>query len=115
MTPDEEREPIPKPDLTAVLDQLWKRFLPEINGRVSILETAAQACAAGNLSPEHCEAAHAAAHKLAGSLGTFSLARGTELAREFERICSGEQRCSGDQASHLSELAAEIRAIVAAR
>lgn len=112
---DEQSEQKSKPDLTSALDQLWKRFLPEISERVSVLESAAKACATGNLTPEQRKAAHAAAHKLAGTLGTFSLARGTELAREFEDLSAGDEVCSRDQASHLAELAAEIRAIIASR
>lgn len=115
MTLDEKPEQKAKPDLTAALNQLWKRFLPEINDRVSILESAAQACAAGGLAPEQREATRAAAHKLAGTLGTFSLARGTELAREFEQICTNEESCSSPRAGHLAELAAEIRTIIANR
>ncbi len=115
MTFDEHSEQNSKPDLTSALDQLWKRFLPEISERVSILESAAQACATGSVTPEQRAAAHGAAHKLAGTLGTFSLARGTELAREFEQICAKEEDCTSAQASRLAALAAEIRAIIASR
>ena len=115
MTLDGQSERNSVPDLTAALEQLWKRFLPEIEERVSILDAAARACAAGELPKEQREAAHAAAHKLAGTLGTFSLARGTELAREFEQICDGKDTCSGDQGGRLSTLAAEIRTIIANR
>lgn len=112
---EEQSEQKSKPDLTSALDQLWKRFLPEITERVSILESTAKACATGGLTQEQREAAHAAAHKLAGTLGTFSLSRGTELAREFEQLCAGNEACSSNQVSHLAELAAEIRNIIASR
>ena len=47
------------------------------------------------------EAAHAAAHKLAGTLGTFNLARGTELAREFELLFSAEPRPCSCRPAHV--------------
>ncbi len=66
------------------MDGLWVRFLPEIKERVAVLEAAAQAAGEGTLTGKQREAAQAAAHKLAGVLGTFGLTRGTVLARELE-------------------------------
>lgn len=77
-------------NLASALDRLWIQFLPEMRERVSLIEVAAAACAAGWLTSEQCQAAHDAAHKLAGVLGTFGLAEGTALARELETICAGE-------------------------
>ena len=112
MTPDEHKPPA---DLTAILNQLWARFLPEIHERAALLQTVAQACATGSITPEQHEAAHAAAHKLAGSLGTFGLSQGSELAREFESMCSSDEFCTPTQALRLTAIAAEIRNIIAAR
>lgn len=102
-------------DIGAALDRLWMRFAPEIHERVTIIEAAAAACAAGSLSPERRQAAHAAAHKLAGTLGTFNLARGTELAREFELLTAQECALDADCGSRLVSIAAEIRSVVDSR
>ena len=112
MTLDDQKLP---PDITAILNQLWMRFLPEIHERVATLESAAQAYASGAATPEQHEAAHAAAHKLAGSLGTFGLTQGSELAREFELMCASDEPCSLAQAQRLPAIAAEIRSIVNSR
>jgi HPt (histidine-containing phosphotransfer) domain-containing protein len=108
-------EPAPakaaQPDLTAALDRLWARFLPEIRERVTVIESAVQALAAGSLSVEQKEAAASAAHKLAGVLGTFSLHRGTELARELEV----QFTAAPDSAATLFALASELRAIIESR
>ncbi len=101
--------------LVAALDQLWTRFLPEIRNRVGLLEAAAAACAANQLSTEQHKTAHAAAHKLAGSLGTFNLAHGTGLAREFELALAGNRTPDPSVAGRLAELAAELRTIVDSR
>lgn len=112
MTLDEQK---PSPDLTAILNQLWTRFLPEIHERVAILESSAQAYASGTATPEQHQGAHAAAHKLAGSLGTFGLTQGSDLAREFELMCSSDEICSPAQAQRMAAIAAEIRIIVDSR
>jgi HPt (histidine-containing phosphotransfer) domain-containing protein len=102
-------------DLSAALDNLWVRFLPEIRARVGMLDAAVAAYAAGAMTSEEREAVHSAAHKLAGTLGTFNLARGTELAREFELLFAED--CVPDSASagRLASLAAELRVIVEGR
>jgi HPt (histidine-containing phosphotransfer) domain-containing protein len=112
MTIDERKS---TPDLTDILNQLWARFLPDIYERVAILEAAAQACTTGQITREQREAAHAAAHKLAGSLGTFDLGRGSQLAREFEELCASEQFSTAAQVQQLTEIAAEIRAVIDSR
>jgi HPt (histidine-containing phosphotransfer) domain-containing protein len=102
-------------DLTAALNQLWIRFLPEIHERISVLQAAALACSSGGLSQEMREEAHAAAHKLAGTLGTFNLSRGTELAREAEQFFSMENMPTAEQVTRLTVLATEIGVIVNSR
>lgn len=102
-------------NLSAALDQIWVRFLPEILARVEILEAAAAASGTIELWTAQQEAAHAAAHKLAGTLGTFNLGRGTEIAREFELVLSKEDIPDSSVAKRLASLAAELRATVEGR
>jgi len=106
-------EPAGQSALSQALDQLWARFLPQIEERVSILESAAAAISANQLLTEQREAASASAHKLAGVLGTFGLARGTDLARQLE-ITYSREGVPGSCA-HIAEITAELRAIVASR
>lgn len=102
-------------DLSAAIDVLWARFLPEIRKRVELLKTAAAACAANNLSAEDRGEAVAAAHKLAGSLGTFNLARGTELAREFEVLASRDETPDAIVAKRLATIASDLTILVESR
>ena len=95
-------ESAPASDIGKALDLLWTRFVPEIRKRVDLLGAAASACAANNLSDTERESAHAAAHKLAGTLGTFNLTRGTDLAREFELAFAGDRSPSPAQAERLA-------------
>ncbi len=98
--------------LSQAIDVLWERFLPEIRQRVTVLEEAAAAFSANSLTSRQKEAAHAAAHKLAGVLGTFSLTRGTVLARELELIYAQEAGPDIALREQLASVAAELRDIV---
>ncbi len=97
------------------MDGLWVRFLPEIKERVAVLEAAAQAAGEGTLTGKQREAAQAAAHKLAGVLGTFGLTRGTVLARELELTFGRESSPRRDAGVKLAEVAAELRTMVESR
>ncbi len=102
-------------ELSAAIDRLWVRFQPEIRSRVELLKTAAAACAANALSANDRADAVDAAHKLAGSLGTFNLTRGTELAREFEVLASGDETLDGAAAKRLATIAAELGVLIEGR
>lgn len=92
------------------MSRLWAKFLPEMELRVGLIDEAAAALRQGVLTEEQRAAAHAAAHKLAGSLGLFGMMRGTEIARELEHLL---ETVDADAAS-VAEGAGELRALVAA-
>lgn len=98
--------------LAQAIELMWKKFLPEIRDRARVLKDAAEAATAGKLTPGEREAAQGAAHKLAGTLGTFGLGRGTRLARELEQMYSGPGAVSAER---VTEMAAEIYAIIESR
>jgi HPt (histidine-containing phosphotransfer) domain-containing protein len=92
--------------MTDALGRLWTKFLPDIERRVGLLGAAARAAATGELSDDQREGAHAAAHKLAGTLGTFGLPHGTALARKAENLLAGVVTLAdaADLASWVTEL-----------
>ena len=107
---------MPNPSaLAEAMSRLWAQFLPQIEERVSTLESAAAALAEGSLTTTQCEEASSDAHKLAGVLGTFGLDRGTELAREAEQLYSSGQLSSSVSNGRPAELASQLRGIVATR
>ncbi len=108
-------EPAGQPSLTEAMNQLWTRFLPQIEERVTVLERAAIALAGGALNSAQREQASSAAHKLAGVLGTFGLAEGTDLAREAEDYYSSEPKINPDAAQRQAEIAERLRAMLKAR
>lgn len=111
---DQPAQPGGPPDqnLSRAMDRLWSRFLPEMRDRVAVLSAAAAAVVSKNLTPPQRKDAHAAAHKLAGVLGTFGLARGTELARELELHFSHEDSPGPSAGDLLASAAAELRAMI---
>jgi HPt (histidine-containing phosphotransfer) domain-containing protein len=100
--------------MAAAMDALWAKFLPQMEERLAVLEAANHALGSGELSQEQREAARAAAHKLAGALGSFGLARGTELAREAEHIYLNAAEKAAP-AERLNLIVAELRRLVATR
>ncbi len=106
-------EPGMQPELNAALDRLWKQFLPQIEERVSVLEAASSALSSGQLTDHQRDQAQAAAHKLAGVLGTFGLTKGTILAREAEMLYSGD--ADPASAPQLTQISAQLRSLIAER
>ena len=102
-----------QPELNQALDRLWRQFLPQIDERVATLEDAATALSTGELADERRDGAQAAAHKLAGVLGTFGLTKGTILAREAEMLYSGDSDPAS--AERLAEIATQLKVIIATR
>jgi HPt (histidine-containing phosphotransfer) domain-containing protein len=99
--------------MSEALSRLWTKFLPDIHQRVAVVEAATAAVAARSLAREQRDAAHAAAHKLAGTLGTFGLHRGTDLARQIELEFADEIPVSA--AADLSLWVAELRMLIDGR
>jgi HPt (histidine-containing phosphotransfer) domain-containing protein len=99
--------------MAAALDRLWAKYLPEMEQRLALLEAAAEALTTDALGDEERTEAHSAAHKLAGSLGTFGLHRGTEIARQAELLLA--ESCSAEDAVMLRDYAAELRVVIQSR
>lgn len=97
------------------MNRLWAQYLPQIEERVSTLELAAAAYKDGSVTSEQREQAAAAAHKLAGVLGTFGLHEGTLLAREAEEFYSREAQSNGCADGRPVEVASQLRTMLAAR
>lgn len=92
------------------LNRLWAKYLPETEARVELVYQAALAMLDDKLLDPQREDAQGAAHKLAGTLGTFGLQQGTELAREAENLLGLPPVVSA--APGLASLATQLREIV---
>lgn len=98
-------------DISAALAAMWERRRESFGERAAAMAAAIDALAAGGLAePERAEAEREA-HKLAGSLGTFGLPAGSEIARELE-IALATPPAPGN-APRLAELALALQREIA--
>lgn len=88
---------------------LWQRFQGTIRDRVQLVDDAADALGQGALSDDLRQKAGEAAHKLAGSLGTFGFHRGTALAVQLEGILLSGTSLEQADAAGLGKMVAEMR------
>ena len=96
-------------DFALLLARVWAKSEDALRERLDAIDAAGAALLAGSLDDERRTAAIVGAHKLRGTLGTFGLPQGSELAGEVEEML----RAPGTPAIlRLSELAQELRAIV---
>jgi HPt (histidine-containing phosphotransfer) domain-containing protein len=104
----------PATTISDALTRLWAKFLPETERRVEVLAAASLAIQSGNLSDDACRGAQAEAHKLAGTLGTFGLHRGTELARQAEHLFEQGtvQANATETRNSLAQWIAELRELI---
>jgi DNA-binding response OmpR family regulator len=71
-------------EFRAAIRALWEEARPGALERIQLIEDAVAALLAGALDDETRAGARSAAHKLAGSLGTFGVEGGTVIARRLE-------------------------------
>jgi HPt (histidine-containing phosphotransfer) domain-containing protein len=102
--------PAAQASIADAMARMWAKFLPEIERRLSVLEIATASLDNGTLTIDQRESAHADAHKLAGSLGTFGLHRGTEVARQAECLLASE--LDGASKTKLASLVSELRSLI---
>jgi HPt (histidine-containing phosphotransfer) domain-containing protein len=98
--------------MSAAVAALWEEVRPRTLARVDQIEDAVVALMGGALDDDARDAARRAAHKLAGSLGTFGLPEGSTLARELERRF--EERLGQSDAPALAEQVLALRRAIEA-
>jgi len=96
-------------DLDTGLQRIFVAHRSDFLGRLSTLEAAVAAISADTLSDAVRDAAERDAHKLTGALGTFGIARGSELARELELSLAAEHTLVAADGPALSESLAALR------
>ncbi len=99
----------------AALATLWAQHEKAILERVGVLERAVAALARGVLDEGLRAEAEREAHKLAGTLGTFGFAKGSQCAHEVEMIFEGPAALGPARVPALSELMVELRSELSAR
>jgi DNA-binding response OmpR family regulator len=93
----------------AVLAQMWEKLKEHNSDRLAILERAAIAMRENALDTQLQYRAKVAAHKLAGTLGTFGFIEGSHLALEIEQLLDDESAFDQNEAHHFGELIVALR------
>ena len=88
--------------LAAIAD-LWQRFEPRLQEQINVIEAAITALRHDTLDTTSHQQAITEAHSLAGSLGTFGVTKGSQLAREIEQILATQQPLPIQTINHLQQ------------
>ncbi len=104
--------PEAKEKTAALLAGMWKRNQPLIERRLALLERAREQALAGSLTEESRVEAAEVAHKFAGSLGMFGLARGTEIARELEAGLDPVHEGAALNVERIAALVEQLRSVL---
>lgn len=98
-------------DIAAALAEMWERRRESFVQRAATIESAIASLLGAALTEEERAEAEREAHKLAGSLGTFGLPGGGQLARELEVAFAGGPPV--ESAPRLAELALALQRDIA--
>ncbi len=100
-----------KPEFNQALVKIWERYQSKICDRITLLEEFTLATQQGKPDETLRLQAQQEAHKLAGSLGTFGLGRGSILAREIEQLCQNKT-FNSEEITQVQQLVFKLRAEV---
>jgi DNA-binding response OmpR family regulator len=86
-----EDRPVVAKDPLDFLTAIWNRHYPEMLDRVASIDQVLMTIADRSFTPEIRHQAWQSAHTLAGSLGTFGLNLGSQVAKKIELSLAGDQ------------------------
>jgi DNA-binding response OmpR family regulator/HPt (histidine-containing phosphotransfer) domain-containing protein len=92
-----------------MLMEIWNRYADQMSGRVETIECAIAALTARSLTAEARLQAWQSAHTLAGALGTFGLAVGSQAAKQIELILDAKTELTPDKLDRLQAKVIELR------
>lgn len=96
----------------ASVHKIWHRFKERVSEQVDVLERAVLALWQQELDQDLQQQAKQEAHTLAGSLGTFGLPEGSQLARQIEQLLQVEHPLNQAEAVNLREWVTALRQTV---
>ncbi|MBD2695210.1 response regulator [Anabaena catenula] len=106
------KSPAIKQQFNQAMSGLWNQYQGLMAERMAILQQAATALLNQNLDMSLRQSAEQAAHKLAGVLGMFGLADGTNKAKDIEEILAPDVEISVIQKNQLLLLIQELNNIL---
>jgi diguanylate cyclase (GGDEF)-like protein len=95
----------------AVVQQMWGNFKESLGSQMTLFEQAIAQISTGTLDGELHSKAQAQAHRLIGSLGSFGLPKGSEVARQIEQLLRLDS-LGQNEARQLEELVRQLKQAV---
>ncbi|MFM6200806.1 MAG: Hpt domain-containing protein, partial [Dolichospermum sp.] len=95
-------EKTPKSQTLFTIANIWEKYRGRVYQQVSIIEQALE-------NPELIRQAYQESHTLAGSLGTFGLSFGSEVAKKIEKLLKGNKHLTIKEITKLKNLVALLR------
>jgi diguanylate cyclase (GGDEF)-like protein len=102
----------PEQQTRSLVAKIWERAKAKTLHQIEVLEAAVASPSMREGGDRLWRRARQEAHKLAGSLGTFGLAEGTQLARQIEQLLQIETALSPDQRQQLEQQVANLRQLL---
>ncbi|PPJ63974.1 response regulator [Cuspidothrix issatschenkoi] len=99
---EEEVEKSVKSQTLTAIANIWEKYRGRVDQQVSIIEQAVD-------NSEFIQQAYQEAHTLAGSLGTFGLSFGSELAKKIEKLLKGNKNLTAKEITKLKNLVELLR------
>jgi diguanylate cyclase (GGDEF)-like protein len=106
--------PSPEQQTRSLVAKIWERAKAKTLQQIEVLEAVVGLTPTSEKSDRLWKRARQEAHKLAGSLGTFGLAEGTQLARQIEQFLQLETTLSPDQQQQLQQQVIDLRHLLEA-
>jgi HPt (histidine-containing phosphotransfer) domain-containing protein len=99
--------------LAATLATLWHKHAATILERLTVLEHAGEVLhRTGSLGGSERQSAAEAAHKLAGTLGTFGSPRGSDIACRIDCVLSPDNVLDDEGVAEIPVLISELKLLV---
>jgi DNA-binding response OmpR family regulator/HPt (histidine-containing phosphotransfer) domain-containing protein len=103
----------PAADALHFLTEIWNRHHQQTLDRVTTIEQVVIASADRSLTPEICRQAWHCAHTLAGTLGTFGLPLGSQVAKQIELLLKENSQLTPAQISQVQSGVTQLRQEIA--
>ncbi len=98
-------------NVLGVVQQMWGNFKESLGLQMALFEQAITQISTGTLDKELRASAQAEAHRLIGSLGSFGLPKGSEVARQIEQLLYLKS-LGQNEARQLEELVGQLKQVV---
>jgi DNA-binding response OmpR family regulator/HPt (histidine-containing phosphotransfer) domain-containing protein len=95
-----------------LLIKIWQEYQETFTNILVLFETLVNNFYAHKLSENLRSQAHAEAHKLAGTLGSFGFPEGSEIAKEIEAILQNDQNISIENIDRMKKLINLLKLII---